>query len=100
VSERERVARIVDPEAWNPEVQVWTRDVRQADALLKADAILSRPEPSEAVVGERTFSDWYEEMEGYALRLERAVHDLGPKAEAWLRAAYDQGKADASKDTP
>ncbi len=50
MSERERIARIVDPEAWNPEVQVWARDVRQAEALAKADAILARPEPSEAVV--------------------------------------------------
>ena len=98
MSERERIARIVDPEAFTTNVG-GTR-IRRQTALRKADAILARPEPPKAVVGERTFNDWYEEPEGYALRLERAVHDLGPKAEAWLRAAYDQGKADASKGTP
>ena len=49
MSERERIARIVDPTAFEP----MTGHVplqRQADALAKADAILARPEPSEAVV--------------------------------------------------
>lgn len=64
MSERERIARIVDPEAWEDwdnfstdtsgsvgvDWQKFARN-RVAPSLAKADAILARPEPSEAVVG-------------------------------------------------
>jgi hypothetical protein len=65
VSERERIARIVDPEAFE-KLAFWSANgsgsfvtdhaIRECealvnDALAKADAILARPEPSEAVVG-------------------------------------------------
>jgi hypothetical protein len=63
VSERERIARIVDPEAFAKldalvvereggrlALMVWEISEIVGPALAKADAILARPEPSEAVV--------------------------------------------------
>lgn len=42
-----------------------------------------------------TFDEWYNELEGYGLRSERAMSDIEPASpeqlELWLRAAYDQG---------
>jgi hypothetical protein len=64
VSERERIARIVDPEAFAKldalvvereggrlALMVWEISEIVGPALAKADVILARPEPSEAVVG-------------------------------------------------
>jgi hypothetical protein len=63
VGERERIARIISPSAWRDMEGPWEADSRWLDedhrrrilttdqgyALAKADAILARPEPSEAV---------------------------------------------------
>lgn len=44
------------------------------------------------------FEDWFDEIEGFGLRSERALNDLGASkatAIAWLRAAYEHGQSEA-----
>lgn len=38
-----------------------------------------------------TFEDWWNEVESYSTRSERAHDDLGPDAERWLRVAWQLG---------
>lgn len=44
-----------------------------------------------------SFDDWYEPLEGFGFRFERAINQVQPVSvealEVWLRAAYDVGRA-------
>lgn len=47
------------------------------------------------MMDDAAFNDWYDGLEGFALRAERAVHETGAtnaqRLREWLRAAFLEG---------
>jgi hypothetical protein len=93
VSERERIARIIDPDEWafadqerasfpaDPHERIYGTPRLRA-SLAKADAILARPEPSDTVVITAGGDNWFRGVS-------EGLTDARPHAKA-AAAAYEK----------